>query len=252
MWRFSVLLGNRGVWVLVVVTNHCVSLKRVSYVELSLVVIQLDSLIVCWFKQFTCFFSSSLIPTLSWLPNHVLQSSSSLNPPSCMWLLANALCLRWCNFFHRNKLVIKWSCLLLSPGANWSVSTYSTVHSHLFLFPTHRGLLWLLSTRSNTRPPPQIGRLVGQVSADLLLLLADHSDTLLDLYPEIPPRIIQVSTEFGMGICERCNQCEQGKSMALERQTLLGTRRREQIWKPVEDVRSSTRAQLVTKKKVGP
>ncbi|XP_047736141.1 ral GTPase-activating protein subunit alpha-1 [Hyalella azteca] len=37
----------------------------------------------------------------------------------------------------------------------------------------------------------KIGRLVGQVAADLLMLLSDHSEALLDHYPDMPPRIIQ-------------------------------------------------------------
>ncbi|KAK7072472.1 Ral GTPase-activating protein subunit alpha-2, partial [Halocaridina rubra] len=38
----------------------------------------------------------------------------------------------------------------------------------------------------------KIGRLVGQVSADLLLLLCDHSEAFLTHYPDVPTRIIQV------------------------------------------------------------
>lgn len=39
----------------------------------------------------------------------------------------------------------------------------------------------------------QIGRLVGQAAADLLLLLCDHAEAFLTHYPDIPTRIIQVS-----------------------------------------------------------
>ncbi|KAF2363976.1 Rap GTPase activating protein domain [Trinorchestia longiramus] len=38
----------------------------------------------------------------------------------------------------------------------------------------------------------KIGRLVGQVAADLLMLLCEHSAPLLQHYPDLPPRIIQV------------------------------------------------------------
>ncbi|XP_068249956.1 ral GTPase-activating protein subunit alpha-2 isoform X1 [Palaemon carinicauda] len=38
----------------------------------------------------------------------------------------------------------------------------------------------------------EIGRLVGQVAADLLLLLCDHAEAFLTHYPDVPTRIIQV------------------------------------------------------------
>lgn len=42
-------------------------------------------------------------------------------------------------------------------------------------------------------PDQQIGRLVGQIAADLLLLMCDHAEALLTHYPDVPVRIIQVS-----------------------------------------------------------
>lgn len=38
----------------------------------------------------------------------------------------------------------------------------------------------------------KIGRLVGQIAADLLLLMCDHAEALLTHYPDVPVRIIQV------------------------------------------------------------
>lgn len=43
-------------------------------------------------------------------------------------------------------------------------------------------------------PGRQIGRLVGQIAADLLLLMCDHAEALLTHYPDVPVRIIQVSS----------------------------------------------------------
>ncbi|XP_076041404.1 ral GTPase-activating protein subunit alpha-2 isoform X2 [Oratosquilla oratoria] len=38
----------------------------------------------------------------------------------------------------------------------------------------------------------EVGRLVGQIAADMLLLLSDHAETLLSHYSELPTKIIQV------------------------------------------------------------
>ncbi|KAK3890821.1 hypothetical protein Pcinc_005247 [Petrolisthes cinctipes] len=63
----------------------------------------------------------------------------------------------------------------------------------------------------------EIGRLVGQVAADLLLLLCDHADALLTHYPDIPTRIILVlcQTLGGMGTDNSLTSSSEGKHLVL-------------------------------------
>ncbi|MPC07518.1 Ral GTPase-activating protein subunit alpha-2 [Portunus trituberculatus] len=59
----------------------------------------------------------------------------------------------------------------------------------------------------------KIGRLVGQVAADLLLLLCDHSEAFLTHYPDIPARIIQ--TLGTIGTDQNLTGSAEGKHLVL-------------------------------------
>ncbi|XP_063845540.1 ral GTPase-activating protein subunit alpha-2-like isoform X2 [Scylla paramamosain] len=63
----------------------------------------------------------------------------------------------------------------------------------------------------------KIGRLVGQVAADLLLLLCDHSEAFLTHYPDIPARIIQVlcQTLGTIGTDQSLTGSAEGKHLVL-------------------------------------